>query len=85
MRFFFTLANFYLSTQSNPSTEGIQTPQSGEYIDEHLFIEALALCAIDIPYKEEQIGNVERVVYLMERMSQSEGPARVQKSAGWTR
>ena len=52
MRFFFTLSNFYQSTQNQQQTQEA-FPSNGEFIDEHLFIEALALCAIDIPYKDE--------------------------------
>jgi len=32
-----------------------------EVIDQHLFIEGLALCAFDIPYNDPQPSNIEKV------------------------
>lgn len=35
-----------------------------EVIDQHLFIEGLALCAFDIPYNDPQPSNIEKVFCL---------------------
>ena len=51
-------------------------------IDEHLFIEALALTAFEVVYKEPQPSNFEKVVLLMEKMSHSEGPSKVMMAYG---
>lgn len=47
-------------------------------IDEHLFVEALALTAFEIKYRDPQPSDAEKVVMLIERMNTSEGPAKVQ-------
>jgi hypothetical protein len=51
-------------------------------IDEHLFIEALALTAYEVVYKEPQPDSFDRLILLVEKMSQSEGPAKVQMAYG---
>lgn len=56
-----------------------------EVIDEHLFVEALALTAFEVKYREPQPSNAEKIVMLIERMNTSEGPAKVQLSYGRTR
>lgn len=55
------------------------------FIDEHLFIEALALAAFQVVYKEPMPSNVEKIVLLLERMNYSEGPTKVQMAYGSTR
>ena len=40
-----------------------------EVIDEHLFVEALALCAFEVQYKEPQPNSIEKVIFLLERMN----------------
>lgn len=54
-------------------------------IDEHLFIEALALAAFEVVYKEPQPSNIEKIVLLLERMNHSDGPRKVQMAYGSTR
>ena len=46
-------------------------------IDEHLFVEALALTAFEVVYKEPQPTDMEKVILLMEKMNYSDGPAKV--------
>lgn len=64
MRFFHTLSNFYQSTniQSESAARVNSSSQMGlssgdassskDVIDEHLFVEALALTAFEVPYRE---------------------------------
>jgi len=68
-----------------------------DFIDEHLFIEALALAAFEVVYREPQPSNIEKVskpsltdfplqiILLMERMNHSEGPLKIQLAYGVTR
>ena len=44
-----------------------------DVIDEHLFVEGLALIAEEISYKEPIPNTIEKICLLMERMSQSNG------------
>lgn len=53
-----------------------------EYIDEHLFVEALALTAFEVTYKQPQPSNLQKVLLLMEKMSHSEGPTKVKMAYG---
>eukprot|EP00347_Sterkiella_histriomuscorum_P004180 403361442 len=100
MRFFSTLSSFYQSTNGGSPSENVSRsyntsfiqnqsicePQnSKDVIDEHLFVEALALTALEISYKDPQPREAEKIIILMERMNHSEGPAKVQRSSGRTR
>lgn len=49
--YFNTLANVYNSTLNENQKDEIKFEPSVNAIDEHLFIEAIALCALDIPYR----------------------------------
>lgn len=53
-----------------------------DVIDEHLFVEALALTAFEITYQEPSPTNAEKIVLLMEKLNHSEGPQIVQKAIG---
>ncbi len=53
-----------------------------EVIDEHLFVEALALTAFEIVYKDPQPDPFEKIILLLEKMNISEGPAKVQMAYG---
>ena len=75
VRLFQTLSGFFESTQQN------QRATSEKIIDEHLFVEALALTAFEIPYKAPQPSEYEKVVMFMERLAQSQGPLLVQKQS----
>ena len=48
-----------------------------EVIDEHLFVEALALTAFEVRYREPQPSNAEKIILLIERMNTSDGPAKI--------
>ena len=54
-------------------------------IDEHLFVEALALAAFEIVYQNPQPSNAEKIILLMEKLQHSEGPAKVQRELGKAR
>lgn len=89
MRFFKTLSSFYESTakqaQQLDGNGGSDTSPDKEVIDEHLFVEALALTAFEIVYQDPQPTNAEKIILLMERLNHSEGPLRVQRAVGKTR
>jgi hypothetical protein len=57
MRFFSTLSGFY---QQNALEIGI--PAEKDVIDEHLFVEALALTAFEVKYRDPQPANAEKVI-----------------------
>jgi hypothetical protein len=59
MRFFSTLSGFY---QQNALEMGIQAEK--EVIDEHLFVEALALTAFEVKYRDPQPSNPEKVNFV---------------------
>jgi hypothetical protein len=92
LRFFCTLANIHSQTEQpeislSQSTifEKRNWNDSQSFIDEHLFVEGLALIAEEVLYKEPEPNTVERICFLMERMSQSDGPAVVLRKVGHNR
>ena len=76
MKFFETLKKIYQSTSET---------KNDDFIDEHLFTEAVALCAFEVQYKEPEPSEVEKIIFLMERMSQSKGIQISQKKSGNSR
>ena len=52
------------------------------YIDQHLFIEGLALCAFEVNYQEPEPSNFDKVYYFLEKINQSEGVVNIQKVKG---
>jgi len=56
-----------------------------ELIDQHLFVESLALCALSINFRQYRASGLEKVCHLMERLSQSDGSRKVQTARGLTR
>lgn len=66
------------------NTTGIQA-KNQEFIDEHLFIEALALAAFEVVYRAPSPSNIEKIILLMERMTHSDGPRKIQLEYGVTR
>lgn len=92
LRFFCTLANIHAQTEQ-PEISLSQSAvfekktwnDSQNFIDEHLFVEGLALVAEEVLYKEPEPNTVERICFLMERMSQSDGPAVVLRKVGHNR
>jgi len=79
MRFIKTLSGFYESTQ------GESKAKRRDQIDEHLFVEALALAAFEIVYQDPQPTSAEKIILMMERLNHSQGPPLVQKAYGKTR
>ena len=57
----------------------------GEYLDENLFVEALALCALRSKAFEKDAGHIQKILHLMEKITQSQGIAKVKKMMGKTR
>ena len=51
-------------------------------IDDHLFVESLALTAFEVVYKDPEPDPFDKIVLLIEKMNQSEGPAKVQMAYG---
>lgn len=80
LRFFYTLAGIQARTELEASRtaqdELAKTPGQTELelIDQHLFIEALALVAAEIHCSNLALSPVHRVCLLVERLSQSSGP-----------
>ena len=56
-----------------------------ECLDDHLFVEALALISSEINYEDPFAGPVEKICWFIERLSQSEGPEKVLKQLGHNR
>jgi len=52
--------------------------QRRDVVDEHLFVEALALTAFEIVYQDPQPSDSEKIILLMERLNHSAGPQKVQ-------
>ena len=63
-RIFYTIANIYM-TGALPSRSRVDQHElpgkSPAVIDDHLFVEAIALCAFEVPYKEPQPSDYEKV------------------------
>jgi hypothetical protein len=85
-------ASFILRKSANSTSKGqicidTKSIDTGDdaIIDQHLFIESIALCAFEMQYSDPQPTNIEKICYLLERMNQSDGPSIVQKSQGLTR
>lgn len=76
-KFFHTLAGFY--KQSSKKVKEPETKMSENedknIIDEHLFIELLVLWALEVYYRDPQPSPIEKIIYLVEKMTQSSGPA----------
>jgi len=62
MRMFEILSNIYICTfeSSHKQLKMAESKYNG-YINDHLFIEALALCALEIPYNVPEPDNIEKV------------------------
>lgn len=87
LRFFYALAGIYAQTEGperleSISVEHMRAPEQTEsdVIDQHLFVEALALIAAEINYIRPTPTPVHRICYLLERLNQSNGPSIVANS-----
>lgn len=82
-RFFYTLSGIHSQTEqpemsvSRSSFFERKNELIEDVIDEHLFVESLALIAAEVLYKEPEPTPVERICFLLERMSQSQGLSKV--------
>ena len=81
LRFFYALAGIYAQTETPErletlSVEHQRAPEQTEsdVIDQHLFVEALALIAAEINYIRPTPTPVHRICFLIERLNQSTGP-----------
>ncbi|CAI2376916.1 unnamed protein product [Moneuplotes crassus] len=76
-RFFNTLAGFYKENSKKKVHSPAATMENEENycIDEHLFVELLALCSLEVYYIDPQPSPIEKIIYLVEKMTQSSGPA----------
>ena len=77
-KFFHTLAGFYRENSKKGKELKSKTAsdaEDGNIIDEHLFIELLVLCSLDVYYRDPQPSPTEKIIYLVEKMTQSSGPA----------
>jgi hypothetical protein len=86
-RIFFTLAGIHSETEqpeASRSSLSSRAPEQTEddVVDEHLFVEGLALVAAEVRYRQPKSSIVERLCCLMERMSQSSGPQKVLLAEG---
>jgi hypothetical protein len=56
-----------------------------ETIDQNQFIDVLAQCAFEIPYRSPEPSSVEKIILFAEKMSQSLGSHKILKETGHTR
>lgn len=67
----------------------VSSPKRGKHrglLDEALFTEAIGMCAIEgKTLEEENVSTAQKIVFLLERMSQSRGPGVVMRLSGQTR
>jgi hypothetical protein len=95
LRFFYTMASIHAQTEqpeisvsshsSRAESSRASEQDSADVIDEHLFVETLALVACEVVYPEPEPSPVEKVCLLMERMNQSAGPRTVLLAFGHNR
>lgn len=76
-KFFHTLAGFYKENSKKKFHVAQSTSENEDdnIIDEHLFIELLVLWSLDVYYRDPQPTPIEKIIYLVEKMTQSSGPA----------
>lgn len=85
LKIFETLSTVFQRTsgpQQEFSTNINNYCNNSDLIDEHLFVEGLALCAFEVTYEEPEPNSFEKVYYFLEKINQSEGVAAVQKKKG---
>ena len=76
-KFFNTLAEFYKKNSKKEMhvTASTAYEDKSYFIDEHLFIELLVLWSLEVYYIDPQPTPIEKIIYLVEKMTQSDGPA----------
>lgn len=70
----------------------INNLDGAEFVDDNYFVDLLALCAFEIPYREPQPSPVEKVksglikiLFFVEKLSQTEGTNKILIRSGSTR
>lgn len=53
-----------------------------EVIDEHLFVEVLALSALEMKFQDPQPSQIEKVIVLLDCMNNSEGAKKMYEASG---
>lgn len=79
LRFFYALAGIYAQTEGPEHAESVSVDRAPEQtesdvIDQHLFVEALALIAAEVNYIRATPTAVHRICFLIEKLNQSTGP-----------
>lgn len=75
-KFFHTLAGFYKENSKKKLPSSASTSDNEDnFVDEHLFIELLVLWSLEVYYRDPQPTPIEKIIYLVEKMTQSSGPA----------
>lgn len=59
--------------------------ESGEFLDETLFVQALSLCALRSKAFEKEKTGVEKILHFIEKILQSPGIVKIKKMVGKTR
>lgn len=79
MNFFKTLSNFYASDENQEVSHSkiIQNE-----IDEHLFVEVLALSALEMKFQDPQPTQIEKVIVLLDCMNNSNGAKKMYEANG---
>ena len=80
MNFFLTLSNFY-STDEHKEPNNENTWENG-VIDEHLFVEVLALSALEMRFQDPQPTQIEKVIVLIDWMNNSNGAKKMYEANG---
>eukprot|EP00826_Nyctotherus_ovalis_P019368 TRINITY_DN15964_c0_g1_i4.p1 TRINITY_DN15964_c0_g1~~TRINITY_DN15964_c0_g1_i4.p1 ORF type:complete len:339 (-),score=97.20 TRINITY_DN15964_c0_g1_i4:120-998(-) len=75
--------NFHALAFINMQVE--EGKSSGEHLDENLFVEALALCALRSKVIDKSSGTVEQILHFVEKIAQSQGIINAKKRMGNTR
>jgi hypothetical protein len=76
MNFFCTLSQFYWNNLADDGEEDCNM------IDEHLFIEILALSALEMKFQDPQPSQIEKVIVLLDWMNNSEGAKMMYQATG---
>jgi hypothetical protein len=67
IRMFQTVANIYSTEAGISRSRSVVDPES--CIDDNLFVQTIALCALEVPYKEPQPDNFEKVEHVTNHRS----------------
>jgi hypothetical protein len=62
----------------------VETEPKEPSIDQHLFVEGLALAALEIEYDKFKLTNCQKLVLLLERMNDSDATQKLSRGLGRT-